>query len=204
MGLLSSSVSLTRYRVEGQFADPVMDTVTGALTKNMFTEIEDPAASKSMGWTSFTDPYRPDFSGSSYLIDTQFVFSLRIDKKAIPSKVFKKHYTMEVARRLAESGREFLSREEKTAVREHVMTVLQSRMPATPNLYDVVWNYERQQLWFFTNLKSANEDLETLFVRSFRLSLIRLFPYTAAFYNPDLPDTGRDVLAKLTPTRFVE
>jgi hypothetical protein len=77
-------------------------------------------------------------------------------------------------------------------------------MPATPNLYDVVWNYERQQLWFFSNLKSANEDLETLFVRSFRLSLIRLFPYTAAFFNPDLPDTGRDVLAKITPTRFVE
>lgn len=204
MGLLSSSVSLTRYRVEGQFPDPVIDSVTGALAKNMFTEIEDPAASKAMGWTSFTDPYRPDFSGSSFIIDTLFVFSLRIDKKSIPSKVFKKHYTMEVARQLAESGRQFLSREEKTAAREHVMTVLQTRMPATPNLYDVVWNYERQQLWFFSNLKSANEDLETLFVRSFRLSLIRLFPYTAAFFNPDLPDTGRDVLAKITPTRFVE
>lgn len=204
MGLLSSSVSLTRYRVEGQIADPVIDTVTAALSKNVFAEMEDPAASKSMGWTSFTNHYQPDFSGSSFLVDTLFVFSLRIDKKSIPSKVFQKHYTMEAARRLSESGRQFLSREEKADVREHVTSVLQSRLPATPNIYDVAWNYERQQLWFFSNLKSANEDLETLFVRSFRLGLIRLFPYTAAFFDPEMTDAARDVLSKLTPSRFVE
>ena len=43
MGLLSSSVSVMRYKVEGQVKEPIMDTITEALKQNAFTEIEDEA-----------------------------------------------------------------------------------------------------------------------------------------------------------------
>jgi outer membrane protein OmpU len=45
--------------------------------------------------------------------------------------------------------------------------VLSLRIPATPNFYDVLWKYEEAELWFFTNQKSANEELETQFSQSF-------------------------------------
>jgi hypothetical protein len=111
---------------------------------------------------------------------------------------------METAKRLAATGRKYLSRDEKSMIREQVTSVLTLRIPAIPNVYDLIWNYEESSLWFFSTLKSANEELETLFFRSFQLPLIRLFPYTTADLATGLSDTQRDNLVKLTATDFTE
>jgi DNA recombination-dependent growth factor C len=202
MGLLSSSNSITRYRVNGHLKKPVLQTVAAGLNKNLISEIDDHASDKSVGWTSFEKPYQPDFSGSTYAFGSYLVFALRIDRKTVPSKVVKKHFMIESARRLAESGRQYLSRNEKQTIKDHVVDQLNLKVPATPNVYDIIWNYENSVLWFFSNLKAANEELETLFLRSFDLSLIRVIPYTAAHLDSDLTDTENDLLLKLSPTKF--
>lgn len=202
MGITSSSVSITRYRVEGKLDGAVMDTVTRGLQSNAISEIDENAADKAVGWTSFKNPYKPDFDGSDFVYGNYMVFSLRIDKKTISSKILKKHYIIETAKRLTDTGRDYLSRNEKTMIKDHVTNVLTLRIPSTPNVYDVIWNYEESCLWFFTNLKAANEELETLFARSFRLTLIRLFPYTSADLTAGLSDSERDTLENLTPTYF--
>ena len=203
MGLLSPSVSITQYRVEGQLPSPINDYVTEALKKNTISDIDNDASEQTIGWTAFDDPFQPDFEGSRFVIDTAWVFSLRIDKKSIPAKVLKKHYNMEMAKRLAESGRDYLSKSEKQQIKDHVLTVLSTRIPATPNVYDILWKYEAGRLWFFTNLKAANEALETLFTRSFKLRLVRLFPYTAGL-DAGLSGPEKDALDQLKPTLFVE
>jgi len=203
MGLLSPSVSITQYRVEGQLPSPINDHVTEALKKNTISDIDNDASEQTIGWTAFDDPFQPDFEGSRFVIDTAWVFSLRIDKKSIPAKVLKKHYNMEMAKRLAESGRDYLSKSEKQQIKDHVLTVLSTRIPATPNVYDILWKYEAGRLWFFTNLKAANEALETLFTRSFKLRLVRLFPYTAGL-DAGLSGPEKDALDQLKPTLFVE
>ena len=109
---------------------------------------------------------------------------------------------IESARRLAESGRQYLFRNEKQTLKDRVIEALYLKVPAVPHVYDIIWNYERSVLWFFSNLKTVNQELETLFLRSFNLTLIRLFPYTAAQISSDLSDTEKDILLKLTPTRF--
>ena len=202
MGLLSASNSITRYRVNGHLKKPVLQTVATGLSKNVISEIDDHASDKSVGWTSFEKPYQPDFRGSTYVFGSYLVFALRIDKKSIPSRVVKKHFMIESARRLADSGRQYLSRNEKQIIKDHVVDQLNLKVPATPNVYDVIWHYEDSVLWFFSNLKAANEELETLFLRSFDLSLVRVIPYTAAHLDPDLTDTEKDLLLKLSPTKF--
>ena len=204
MGLLSSSVSITQYRVKGKLQDPVMNTVREALQKNIVDEIDNDTCEQMVGWTPFENPFQPEFESATIVIDTTFVFSLRIDKKSIPTKVVQKHFNLEMTRRLADSQREFLSRSEKKLIKEQVVNVLSTRIPATPNVYDITWDYEAGRLWFFSNLKSANEALETLFTQSFNLSLIRLFPYTAAEYGLALSAPQRDNLNQLKPTLFVE
>ena len=82
--------------------------------------------------------------------------------------------------------------------------MLSMRIPPTPNIYDLVWNYESEELWFLSNLKSANEELETLFTRSFNLKLIRLFPYTMAVLISPLDPVEKDAVNQFTPTRFTE
>jgi len=202
MGLGSSIVSITRYKVQGHLKEPVLDTIANGLKDNAASEIDNAALDKSIGWTSFETPFSPGFEGSSHLFGTHLVFSLRIDKKNIPPKIVKKHYTIEIDKRLAKSGRNFISSSEKKMIKEQVLHSLYLRIPATPNIYDLIWNYEEGKLWFFTNLKAANEELEGLFSQSFNLSLIRMFPYTSAEFIADLSDSERDVLNRLSPTEY--
>jgi recombination associated protein RdgC len=199
MGLLSQSVSITRYRVQGQLEEPVLDTIARALKRHAVLDIDNDAAEKSCGWTSFENPFSLEFEGSNHLFGSYMVFSLRVDKKSIPTKILKKHFSIEEKKRLAASGRQFFSRNEKKLLKEEVLHRMSLRIPATPHIYDLIWNYEGGKLWFFSNLKSANEELETLFAESFKLSLIRMFPYTAAEMDADLTDSERDRLNQISP-----
>jgi hypothetical protein len=204
MSILASSVSITRYQVQGKINTPIIDNIANGLRNNTIADIDNQISDKAVGWTSFDKPFQPNFDGSNFVFGAYFVFALRIDKKSIAAKVLKKHYTIEAAKRLADSGREYLSKNEKKLIKEHVLSGLSLRIPATPNVYDLVWNYESSTVWFFSNLKAANEELETLFSKSFNLSLIRLFPYTTAELASDLSDSQLDELQKISPDRFVK
>lgn len=203
MSLLSSVTSITRYRVNGQLEDPITDAVYSGLRKQMLQDIDDVDADHAAGWTSFQDPFTPSFEGSSFVYGNYFVFSLRIDKKSIPSKLVQKHMAIEVAKKCQASGREFLSRNEKKMIRENVISLLGLRIPATPNIYSVLWNYEASFVWFFTHLKGPNEELETLFKTSFGLVLTRIFPFTFAESAPGMSGFNLDLLTTLSPTRIL-
>jgi DNA recombination-dependent growth factor C len=204
MGLLSSRMSITRYQVTGQIDGSVHETVYQGLKKHAIPKIEDDSSEATVGWTSVETPYAPDFEGYSFVFGTHMVFALRIDKKSIPPKLIQKHYALYVAKRLADTGRHYLSGNEKKSIKDHVVNTLVHRIPAAPNVYDVVWEYDTASLWFFSNLKAANEALETLFIKSFNLQLIRLFPYTMADRMAGLSDQERDVLRKLEKHRSEE
>jgi hypothetical protein len=202
MSFLSNLISITRYTVEGRLKAPLLETVAAGLKKNAISEIDDQSSEKAVGWTSFKKPYQPDFSGSDFVYGNYLVFSLRIDKKSIPSKVVKKYFMLESTRRLADSGRQQLSRSEKQIIKDQVIDRLNIKVPATPHVYDLIWDYEDSALWFFSNLKASNEELETLFLRSFDLRLIRMFPYTAAYLASDLTAAEKDILTEISPTKF--
>ncbi|MEA3436782.1 MAG: recombination-associated protein RdgC [Thermodesulfobacteriota bacterium] len=204
MGLLSKTVSMARYKVDGKFEGQILETVADGLKKNMISEIDGNPVEKTVGWTSFENPFKPGFKGSSFSIGTYLVFSMRIDRKVIPAKVIKKHIAIEAAKLLAVSGRSFFSKDEKAAIKDRVINTLILRIPATPNVYDILWNYEDAEIWFFSSLKAANEEFETLFAKSFNLTPIRLFPYTMAALTAGITDTERDVLANISSTKFTK
>jgi len=204
MGLLSSRLSVTRYNVIGELEGSVHETVYKRLKEHAIPKIEGEGLEPVVGWTSFETPYVPDFEGYSFVFGEQMVFTLRIDKKTIPPKLIKKYFALEVAKRLEATGRSYLSKNEKKAIRDTVILSLSQRIPAVPNVYDLAWQYKDASLCFFSNLKSANEVLETLFIKSFGpfgLRLIRLFPYTTADLVSGISDKERDFLLKLSHTQ---
>ena len=203
MGILSSSVSITRYKVEGTLKTPVMETVLKGLKKNTIAEIDQEVVESAAGWTSTQQPFFPDFEGSSFVVGTYFVFSLRIDTKRVPSKTIQKYVAIETKKKLMESDREYLAREEKKRIKDHVTNMLYRRIPAVPGIYDIIWNQEAGSVWFFSNMKSVNETVETLFLKAFNLTLIRMLPYTSALYDAEVSDTQKDALAAVTPTNFM-
>ncbi len=202
MQLLSSTLSLTRYRVNGELAEPAMDTIREGLKNHVIREIDNDPASKSVGWTTSDKPFTPDFEADSFVFGTSFVFSLRIDKKSIPAKIVNKHYQTAMRKRLAGTDREHLSKNEKREIKDDVLHRLYVQIPATPSMYDLVWHMETGDLWFLSNRKEANEELETLFSKSFKLNIVRIFPYTAAQLLSGLAGEKIDALHKAYPAAF--
>ncbi|SMC82052.1 Putative exonuclease, RdgC [Desulfocicer vacuolatum DSM 3385] len=203
MGLLSSSVSIARYRVEGKFESSILESVRNGLTKNIISQIEDEYAEISVGWTPLESEFDPDFEKFSFSFGTYFVFSLRIDKKSVPSKIIKKHVALEVIKKLKETHRDFLSKNEKKDIKDLITEKLMRQMPSTPNTYDVMWDYENATVLFFSTQKAANEELETLFKKSFQLKLIRLFPFTMIENSLTLKDEEKDLAANLASTKLL-
>jgi len=130
MGLLSSRMSITRYKVTGQLNGSVHETVYQGLKQHAIPKIEDDGSEATVGWTSFETPYAPDFEGYSFVFGGYMVFSLRIDKKSIPPKLIQKHYALYAAKRLADTGRHYLSGNEKKSIKDHVVNTLVHRIPA--------------------------------------------------------------------------
>ena len=182
MGLLSGTTSITRYKIEGKYSDSILENISSRLEKYKIKEIDGTTEQNSVGWTEFGNPFNPNFINNSVLFGNFLIFSLRIDKKTIPSKLLRKLYLEKIKNRLKEDDRGFLTKDEKEAIRNSITDNLCIKIPANPNIYDLVWNYEEKLLWFFTNIKSANQALESIFRKTFDLSLIRLFPYTMANY----------------------
>lgn len=203
MGILSSSVSITRYQVNGKLKGPITDCVLNGLKKNVIQEIDQTAIDKSVGWTSTHQPFMPDFEGSSFILGAYIIFSLRVDQKKVPTKVVQKYTALEIIKKSSKTGRNFISRDERRIIKDHVMSILYKQTPATPSIFDLVWNYEEGWLWFFSNLKGANEVLESHFLKSFELTLVRLFPYTSAILQSGLSDDQKDLLGNITPEGFL-
>lgn len=199
MGFLSTSLSLSRYHIQNTFDSEPMEQVRQGLIKNAIPKLENEYEEISAGWAPFESPYLPDFEKFSFVFGSYFLFSLRIDKKSIPAKLVQKQMAIEIEKKKEKSGRDFVSKNEKSEIKEMVMDVLMHKMPSIPNVYDILWNYESADLFLLTTQKAANEFFETIFLKSFTLKPIRIFPYTLVETKSAFSSAQKDRIMTLTP-----
>ncbi len=202
MGLISSTHSVSRYHIDGKIEGSIMEEVKKGLIKHCIPKIESEYDEISAGWTPIESPYNPDFEKFPFMFGTYFLFSLRIDKKSIPAKLIQKYMAIEIEKKKEKSGRDFISKNEKSEIKERVTDVLMHKIPAIPNLYDVLWNYEEENLYLYTTQKAANEFFETIFLKSFQLKPIRLFPYTIVETKSHFSNPQKDRFQTLVPLKY--
>jgi len=202
MGFLSATQSMSRYHILDAFDTEPMEQVRDGLIQHAIPTLENEYEEISAGWTPFESPYLPDFEQFSFVFGTYFLFSLRIDKKSIPAKLVHKQMAIEIEKKKHASGRDFVSKNEKSEIKETIMDVLMQKMPAIPNVYDVLWDYDARNLFLFTTQKAANEFFETIFFKSFNLKPVRLFPYTLVETRSAFSSANKDRILTLTPCHF--
>ena len=202
MGLISSTHSVARYHIDGKIEGLINEKVRKGLIKYSIPKIENEYDEISAGWAPLESPYNPDFERFSFIFGTYFVFSLRVDKKSIPVKLIQKYMALEIEKKKEKSGRDFISKNEKSELKEHVTDILMHKIPAVPSLYDVLWDYEEKNLYLYTTQKAANEFFETIFLKSFKLKPIRLFPYTLIETKSSLQSSQKDKFLTLTPLKY--
>lgn len=180
MGLLSSSVALTRYMTLGKPREPFMETVRDALAQHAVQDIDGETEVKTVGWAGFEKHFSADFDPEFLANGEHLTFCLRMDKKSLPGKVVRKNVAILARKKLAETNRRYLSKEEKQDLREQVEAALLTKIPASPTVVDVLWDLSADEVWLFSTQKAAREEFEELFNKSFGMVLIPLFPYTLA------------------------
>jgi len=129
------------------------------------------------------------------------VFALRVDQKKIPAKIIKRELEIAIEKKKEEHGRDFLSKNERSELKEQVVDIVTSKTPFTTDLYHVTWNANTNELLFFASPKNAKELFETLFYKSFELKLIPLFPFSLANFKLGcFTEQEKDKLLTLTPS----
>lgn len=202
MGVLSASTCLSRYEVIGEYPEEgFWEWFNERLMKYAFREIEEEPIEQSIGWVSIENGYDSEFAYQSYNKGEYAIFSMRIDKRTIPSALLKKYVELAFCKRLKESNRNYLVAAEKRDIKAAVNGMLLCKMLPVPSIYDVCWRMSDNLVWLTSLSSRVQDNMVELFKRSFDLQLRPLIPYVLAtrILNNDM---AVQELSDLVPTVF--
>ncbi len=203
MGFLNSSCSFTRFHLLDPVPNELWGKIPDILRQFAFRDIDDIPEERAFGWTSFEDMLDMNWSAAPPEKGSYLVFSLRQDTRRIPAGVVKKHLALAMKDekvKMAEQGKNYISRERKKELKEQVMLKLRMRFLPVPAEFNVLWAVDTGMIWFASTQGKMVDLFVEYFIQSFNLHLEPLTPYNLA-----VSMLGEDVAAKLDmlePTTF--
>jgi len=179
VGFLSASTGLTRYRLPDEVGVDVLSDVQRRLKRFAFVDIDQRMEERSFGWVCFDDLLDAQWLTAGPEKGPYLAFSLRLDTRRVPPSVFKKHWMIALRERqaqMATEGKKFLSKDQKTELREQVRQRLLMRSLPIPAVFDVVWSPRDNRVYLATTNGKVRALFEDLFARTFETELEPLTP----------------------------
>lgn len=203
MGILSASSTLTRFRLIDAVPETLWPTVLDKLKQFAFQDIDNTFEERSFGWVSFEDMLDTEWNSAPPAKGAYIAFALRLDTRRIPAAISKKYVLMSMRDekiRMQEQGKQFISRERRTELRDLVKQRLMSKVLPIPAIFDVVWATDTNIIYLASTRSPIIDMFSTHFTRSFELHLEPLTPYTVATLKLDETDIAK--LDSLEQTLF--
>jgi len=169
-----------RYRVRGEIEGSFWDSVREGIAKEAFREGEISAEDAAMGWVSVEDFTDAQFRGASYLRGNYVALALRIDTLRVPPRIVELQLKKESRRLLEESGQARLSSSQHRELKERIRETLKRQILPSVQVFDLVWDTALAIAYFGSHSPKARDRVETLFKKSFGLTLVPLIPYLRA------------------------
>jgi len=176
MSLLKGSFTFSRFHVEGQLPQAFLNFINNRIKTNSYKDSFKSTEEKTMGWVSLTDILDNDFKNANYALGDYLIFSLRIDRKLIPSKLMKIRILEEERRFLAESGKSRIHKQMSSSIKDKVKLELMTKLDAVPSFYDVCWVVSKNIVYFSSLSDNVADDFIDLFKKTFSLTLKRFSP----------------------------
>lgn len=179
MGALSGTLTTTAYFIEGELPDGFRESFLETLGKQRFKEIDLALdQDESMGWVTIADPFDTAFELNKVLWGSYLMVAIRHDVIRLPANAFKLHLQRRVQEYLQAQGKERISKPEQEELKDVLQRELKKRVLPAIKTYDLVWNIDRGQAWFFTQNKKVNELFVDLFEETFGLRPHERNPYS--------------------------
>ena len=203
MGFNSASCSFTRFRILDNIPPELWGEIADRLKKHAFQDIDATTDMQAYGWVSFEDMLDSEWLLAPPQKANYLVFSLRYDVRRIPAGVVKKHVQIAMKQELAklqQQNKKFIARERKKELREQVMLRLVQRFLPVPGEFNVLWNTDKNEVWFASTQMKMLDLFQEHFLQTFDLHLEMLTPYSLA--TTLLGENQASQLDTIQPTMF--
>jgi len=180
MGLKKGAFSFSRFGVSSplpsNFADLFHEKIQEFAFRGFFPEHKE----KSIGWTGLQDILNTEFAYADHSLGDYRVFSMRIDRKTIPSALLRLRFLETERGMLAEREAKKLYKEEKEALREAIRQDLLKQASPVPALFDVCWSLSRGMIYFSSHSEKILQDFQDFFGETFAMALALHVPWLDA------------------------
>lgn len=181
--ITSSSISFTRFRIIDPIPSELWTQIPDKLRQFAFRDIDDLPEMQAYGWVCFEDMLDTEWRTAPPQKGNYVTFSLRLDTRRIPPAIIKKQLSLALKaekEKMQAQGKKFISRERKKDLKEQVLLRLRQRFLPVPAEFHVVWEPDRNEVWFASTQGKMIDLFMELFITSFGLHLEQIEPYSLA------------------------
>lgn len=202
MGVLKGAISYAKFQVQGELPDDLhqkfMARIRTRTFKTLTPEDEDDVA---VGWVPIERPYDDEisFRSDGVFFGSYLNLALRLDRWKFPSTLVKAKMAAAERQWKQKTGKERMSRTEKTELRDLVERKLRRDGVPVTKVVDFTWNTVTGELRFFGRSKVILEHFFELFEKTFAVELVAAAPYTIAM-SLGLPKSLEAALARVEPS----
>jgi len=184
MKLIKGSRSLRRYQVEGEFSGDLISRATECLQENAFRQpLSHRQSEEKIGWTTTESLLDTDFNAVYKWYTQPYIYAMmRIDKKTLPSNLFRARYDAQVKDWLAANGKEKIPKRDRDDIKDVLTAEMMAQTLPKVKTVEFCWNVDQRYLILLNTSDSVNEKFTTLFYKTFGLSLR---PFSPLMFLPE-------------------
>lgn len=172
MALLSGTFTYKKYRVTEELPKSFKEALVQNLPRNAFREIQPQRNPEfSVGWVNAFDPMDTHLGLEKVLFGKYILLGMRWDKKSIPAVLLKAQLSSALKAQVRERKGRKLSREESLSLRDTIREKMLAAVSPSTNLFEMVWNYETQEVYFSSLSGKATIQFAELFEETFKMPL---------------------------------
>jgi hypothetical protein len=181
MPALKGSLTYSRLFVDGELPKDFRDTFAKSIRLRAMKPLEpDEDVLERAGWCAIGEPFDVAPAYDDIFYNEYLNLGYRTDKWRIPAALLRAKVREAEAAQLGRKGRERLSRQEKTELKELVVKRLKKQLAPSTRVVDLSWSLDEGIVRFFSQAERSIFAMTDLFHRTFGLKLVPEAPYTLA------------------------
>lgn len=202
MGARRGTLSFCRFFVRGAPPKGFRNKYVEAVQLRAFVPLRpEDEADQASGWCVIEKVFDLDLTHDKLYREPYLLLGFRIDRWRVPAALLNARLAEEEEKLLVRSGRDKLSRKEKSELKQRLVTRLRSKVLPVSKSVDVCWDLDAGVVRFWNHSRRVKDDFAALFEKTFKLELVEDSPYAAAV-RAGLSEPLLDALSQSELTLF--
>ena len=181
MAILAGGFSGRSWRVLESLPPNFKDQFERNLGRHGFRPIDvEKGEVQSAGWVNIRQMLDARLTMDKVLFGDLIALGLRVDRLALNQKLFRATLAQEIGRKLRQTGREGLGREQRVVLEDKVRLELLRRTAPATALHEMVWHLPSGMVLLGSGARKVGLLFADLFAETFQVSIKPQLPFLRA------------------------